>query len=64
MLDRRWRDKVEDGLAPVGKALHRGGISADALTVFGLAAAAATAALIANGHLLLAVLGQIGRAHV
>ena len=59
MLDRRWRAKVEEGLAPVGKALHRGGISADALTIFGLVAAAATAALIANGNLLLAVFGLV-----
>jgi len=59
MLDRRWRAKVEAGLAPVGKALHRGGISADALTIFGLVAALATAALIASGHFLLAVLGLV-----
>lgn len=59
MLDRRWRAKVEEGLEPVGKGLHSMGVTADALTVFGLFAALVTAALIANGNLLLAVFGLI-----
>jgi len=59
MLDGRWRAKVEEGLAPVGKGLHSIGISADALTIFGLFAALATGLLIANGNLLLAVFGLI-----
>ncbi len=59
MIDRRWRDSVERGLEPVGRALVRVGISADALTVFGLFAAIVTALLIANGNLLLAVFGLI-----
>ena len=59
MLDGRWRAKVEEGLEPVGKGLHAIGVTADALTVFGLCAAVATAALIANGNLLLAVFGLI-----
>ena len=37
MLDRRWRKGVEQGLGPVGDRLRRLGITADALTVFGLA---------------------------
>ena len=59
MLDRRWREKAELALEPVGRALHVVGVSADGLTVFGLFAAAGTAALIANGNLLLAVFGLI-----
>jgi CDP-diacylglycerol---glycerol-3-phosphate 3-phosphatidyltransferase len=59
MLDGRWRAKVEEGLEPVGKGLHNIGITADALTIFGLCAAVVTAALIANGNLLLAVFGLI-----
>lgn len=59
MLDGRWRAKVEQGLEPVGKGLHGLGVSADALTIFGLCAAVATGALIANGNLLLAVFGLV-----
>jgi CDP-diacylglycerol--glycerol-3-phosphate 3-phosphatidyltransferase len=59
MLDGRWRAKAEQGLEPVGRALHRLGVSADALTLFGLAAAVGTALLIANGNLLLAVVGLV-----
>ena len=36
MLDRRWRNGVEQGLGPLGGGLRRLGITADALTVFGL----------------------------
>ena len=59
MLDGRWRAKVEEGLEPVGKGLHGIGVTADALTIFGLFAALVTAGLIANGNLLLAVFGLI-----
>src|SRR6185295_13894861 len=59
MLDGRWRAKAEEGLEPVGRALHRLGVSADALTLFGLAAAVGTAFLIANGNLALAVVGLV-----
>jgi CDP-diacylglycerol--glycerol-3-phosphate 3-phosphatidyltransferase len=59
MLDRRWRHGVERGLGPVGDGLRRVGVPADALTVFGLLASAATAFLIATGHLGWAVLGVI-----
>jgi len=57
MLDGRWRTKVESGLAPVGRGLHRLGVSADGLTVIGLVLAIGTAVLIANGNLLLGVFG-------
>ena len=59
MLDRRLRAKAERGLEPVGRALHRLGVSADVLTVLGLVAAVATALLIANGNLALAVIGVV-----
>ncbi len=59
MLDGRWRAKVERGLEPVGKGLHRVGISADGLTIFGLAIAIVTAFAIADGHLVLGVIGVI-----
>ena len=51
MLDRRWRKGVEQGLGPVGNGLRRLGVTADALTVFGLLCSIATALLIASGHL-------------
>lgn len=59
MLDGRWRAKAEESIEPVGRALHRLGVSADALTIFGLVAAVGTAFLIANGNLALAVVGLI-----
>ncbi len=55
MLDRRWRKGVEQGLGPIGDGLRRLGITADALTVFGLACSVATAVLIGSGHLVWAV---------
>jgi len=59
MLDGRWRAKVERGLEPVGHGLHRLGISADGLTLIGLVIAFATALAIADGHLVLGVIGVI-----
>jgi CDP-diacylglycerol--glycerol-3-phosphate 3-phosphatidyltransferase len=59
MLDRRWRKSVEQGLGPIGARLRRMGVTADALTVFGLVCSAVTAVLIASGHLWWAVLGII-----
>jgi CDP-diacylglycerol--glycerol-3-phosphate 3-phosphatidyltransferase len=59
MLDGRWRSSVERGLEPVGKRLHRIGVTADALTIFGLVVAVVTGLLIADGHLLLGLLGLI-----
>jgi CDP-diacylglycerol--glycerol-3-phosphate 3-phosphatidyltransferase len=57
MLDRRWRNGVEQGLGPIGDGLRRVGITADALTVFGLLCSVATAFLIASGHFIWAVVG-------
>ena len=59
MLDRRWRKGVEQGLGPIGDRLRRLGITADALTVFGLACSVATAVLIASGHFIWAVVALI-----
>jgi CDP-diacylglycerol--glycerol-3-phosphate 3-phosphatidyltransferase len=59
MLDRRWRKGVEQGLGPLGNGLRRMGLTADALTVFGLICSVATALLIASGHFVWAVVGLI-----
>src|SRR5205823_6837571 len=59
MLDGRWRATVERSLDPVGRSLHRAGITADLLTVLGLVVAVGTALLIADGHLLLGLFGVI-----
>jgi CDP-diacylglycerol--glycerol-3-phosphate 3-phosphatidyltransferase len=59
VLDGRWRAKVERGLEPVGQRLHRIGVSADVLTIVGLVIAVATAFAIADGHLVLGVIGVI-----
>jgi len=57
MLDGHWRSGVERGLGPLGARLRKMGVSADALTVFGLASSVATAVLVATGHLGWAVAG-------
>ncbi len=59
MLDGRWRAKVERRLDPIGRGLHRSGISADGLTIVGLVVALGTAVLIANGNLLLGAFGLV-----
>ena len=59
MLDGRWRATVERGLEPVGRGLHRAGITADGLTIIGLVFAVATALAIADGHLVLGVVGLV-----
>ena len=59
MLDGRWRGKVERGLEPVGKGLHKARVNPDALTIIGLGFSVVTAFLIAHGRLGLAVLGVV-----
>jgi CDP-diacylglycerol--glycerol-3-phosphate 3-phosphatidyltransferase len=59
MFDGRWRNGVDRTTSPVGQALHRHGITADVLTATGLVSATATAALVATGHLHLAIIGLI-----
>jgi CDP-diacylglycerol--glycerol-3-phosphate 3-phosphatidyltransferase len=51
MFDGRFRSTFETGLRPVGVQLRRTGITANHLTLTGLAMAVATAVAIANGAL-------------
>jgi CDP-diacylglycerol---glycerol-3-phosphate 3-phosphatidyltransferase len=64
MLDGRTRAKVARALDPIGRILVHIGISADVLTVLGLAVSGATAALIATGHLGWAVVGVVAAGFV
>ena len=64
MLDGRLRTRVAQGLAPIGQGLERAGISANTLTVIGLAFSVITAFLIAAGELRWAVLGLIASGFV
>ena len=51
MFDGRWRSTFEKGLRPVGAQIRRTGITANHLTLTGLAMAVAAAVAIANGSL-------------
>jgi CDP-diacylglycerol---glycerol-3-phosphate 3-phosphatidyltransferase len=51
MFDGRWRSSFEAGLQPVGSQLRRTGVSANQLTVLGLAMAGLASVTIANGYL-------------
>ncbi|MGZ6995278.1 MAG: CDP-alcohol phosphatidyltransferase family protein [Acidimicrobiia bacterium] len=64
MLDKRLRSRISQGLAPIGEGLERAGISANLLTVIGLAFSIATALLIAVGELRWGVLGLIASGFV
>jgi len=55
MFDGRWRVAVDRGTGPVGRKLHRMGVTADLLTATGLISAAATAVAVGSGHLHLAI---------
>ena len=57
MLDSLGRKYSEKVTAPIGEALYKIGISADALTVVGLFVAIATGFAVASGHHLLAAVG-------
>ncbi|MFN8015217.1 MAG: CDP-alcohol phosphatidyltransferase family protein [Acidimicrobiia bacterium] len=57
MLDLHARKYAEKVTGPIGKALHKIGVSADALTVLGLFVAIATGFAVASGHHLLAAFG-------
>lgn len=50
MLDRGFRAKVEERLRPVGRALRRVGLTANRLTLLGLAFSGVTAVLIGQGR--------------
>jgi CDP-diacylglycerol---glycerol-3-phosphate 3-phosphatidyltransferase len=59
MLDVRWRAKVERALEPVGRGLVRIGITADWLTLTGLAFSVLAALAIANGYLIWGLVGLV-----
>ncbi|NNE95716.1 MAG: CDP-alcohol phosphatidyltransferase family protein [Acidimicrobiales bacterium] len=50
MFDGNFREGVDKVTGPIGETLHRFGISADVITVAGVAMAAACGAFIASGH--------------
>lgn len=56
MFDGHWRTPVDRGLAPIGASLRRAGVTADAITVAGIAMAAAAAVAIGAGLLHLGLL--------
>ena len=51
MFDGYWRKGVDQVVKPIGKNLHRIGVSANVLTVVGLLMAAGAAVIIGNGWL-------------
>jgi CDP-diacylglycerol--glycerol-3-phosphate 3-phosphatidyltransferase len=59
MIDKRWRSTVEAALRPVGRGLHRIGVTPDALTVIGLLFSVFTMWAAATGRFGWAVLGLI-----
>jgi CDP-diacylglycerol--glycerol-3-phosphate 3-phosphatidyltransferase len=56
MFDGRWRIAVDRWTEPIGRSLHRRGLTADVLTATGLITATATAFTVATGHLHWAIL--------
>lgn len=52
MIDGHWRPSVEAAVDPIGRRLHRIGITANALTLTGLAASIVSAAFVGRGLLL------------
>jgi len=53
LLDGNWRNIVDRGLSPIGKNLHKAGITADVVTVIGILMAVAACISVAFGSLLL-----------
>lgn len=51
MFDGHWRGQVERAVDPVGEALHRAGVTANALTLAGVVLAGAAAVAIGSGQL-------------
>ena len=51
MLDGSWRSVVDRGLIPIGRSLHRAGVTADVVTTIGIVMAAASAFAIGLGYL-------------
>jgi len=56
MFDGRWRHAVDRTTSPVGSILVRAGITADVLTIFGLAMSVVTAFAVGSGHLVAGIL--------
>ena len=63
MFDGYWREAIERSVDPAGASLHRVGVTANALTVAGVAGSAAAAFAIGLGHLrlglVLLILGAV-----
>ena len=51
MLDGNWRNVVDRGLSPIGRNLHRAGITADVVTIIGILMAVAASISVALGSL-------------
>lgn len=51
MFDGNWREAVDRGLTPIGASLRRTGVSADVVTIVGIAMASVAATTIALGYL-------------
>ncbi|MEQ8839641.1 MAG: CDP-alcohol phosphatidyltransferase family protein [Acidimicrobiales bacterium] len=51
MFDGNWRTTVDKGLTPIGHSLRRTGITADVITVIGIAMATVAAVTIGAGHM-------------
>jgi len=51
LLDGNWRNVVDRGLSPIGKNLHRAGITADVVTITGIIMAVAASISVAFGSL-------------
>ena len=58
MFDGEWRGPVERVVDPIGVGLDRMGVTANALTVLGVLAAAGSAVLVGGGRLRLGALGH------
>ncbi len=56
MLDGNWRAVVDRGLTPIGRSLRRTGITADVVTIIGIAMATAASVAIGLGYLRLGFL--------
>jgi CDP-diacylglycerol--glycerol-3-phosphate 3-phosphatidyltransferase len=56
MFDGHWRSPIERGLAPIGESLRNAGITADVITIIGIAMAGGAAVAIGTGELRLGLL--------
>ena len=51
MLDGNWRNVVDRGLSPIGRGLHKAGVTADLVTIAGICLAVAASVFVAFGSL-------------